>query len=265
MNRRRTRDRLPVASSLRASDDDQYRVLEEWLKEVVSPSDSLLDIGAGDGDDDYTALLRPLVGSLTGVEPTVAAAPGPAWDDWFQGSLEDYVASGRGAGQHDLAVAVYVVEHVTDPLAFFAAAFGCLRPGGSLFVITPNLWHYFGLVAKAAHALRLEDQLLGFARRQHAAHPGHPHAEHAGHSGHEQNGAPAHFALSYKANSVGALATVGAAAGFSELWIRHLENPAIFESYFPPRLASVPRLYSSAVHKLARGELYGTLVCRFVR
>jgi hypothetical protein len=53
-------------------------------------------------------------------------------------------------------------------------------------------------------------------------------------------------------------------AGFSSLEIRHLENPAVFETYFPGRSVAFPRWYSRAVHRLGRPELFGTFICRFV-
>ncbi|HEV8064582.1 MAG TPA: hypothetical protein VGP46_07110, partial [Acidimicrobiales bacterium] len=70
-----------MTGSLLASSDDQYKVLEAWVSEVAKPADSLLDIGAGDGDDGYTELVRPLVKHMAGIEPTRSASPSPALDD----------------------------------------------------------------------------------------------------------------------------------------------------------------------------------------
>jgi len=240
---------------LRAS-DDQYDVLARWVAEVATGADSLLDIGAGDGDDDYRARVRPLVGRYVGIDPDqVGSARGSAdggLDEWHQTTVEAFAAERAGhAGKpaFDLALAVYVVEHVTDPVAFFRAARECLRPGGSLFVVTPNLWHYFGVAAKASMALGVEDRLLRATRARHTGHE-HDHV--------------AHFSVAYRANSVRALARVGDEVGFSGLEIRHLENPAVFETYFPGRSVAFPRWYSRAIHRIGRPELFGTLICRFV-
>jgi SAM-dependent methyltransferase len=241
-------DRLPVSSQLLAQTDDQYSILEAWVREVAGPADSLLDIGAGDGDDDYTDLVRPLVKQMTGIEPTHRASPNPVVDDWFEGTIETYVNSHGSEASFDLALAIYVLEHISDPLVFFAAARSCLRPGGSLFAITPNLRHYFGVAAKATMRLGMDDRVLAVLRR----HGGNQH-EHA-----------AHFTVAYRANSVRALASLGAMAGFSALEIKHLENPAIFEAYFPGRSVVLPRLYSKAINRTRRGDLYGTMICRFV-
>jgi len=261
--------KLPVRSRLLAATDDQYDVLARWLAEVACPLDTLLDIGAGDGDDAYCHLIRPLVGRVVGVDPDPRTSRNTGLDEWHQATIEAFAAellaaqasraresaepgagppsATGGFGLFDLALAVYVVEHVTAPAAFFSAARVCLRPGGSLFVITPNLWHYFGLLAKGAMGLGVEDRLLGAVR---AAAGEHDHA--------------AHFAVAYRANSVRALRRFGSEAGFSSLEIRHLENPAVFETYFPGWAVAFPRWYSRAVHRLGRPELFGTFICRFI-
>ncbi|MGO8875982.1 MAG: class I SAM-dependent methyltransferase [Acidimicrobiales bacterium] len=259
---------LPVESRLLRGSDDQFDVLAGWVAEVVSPTDSLLDIGSGDGDDAYFSFIRPLVAHIVGVDPDPYGAGHTGIDAWHQLSIEAFAAAltaapasgvpaltegggptpgGQGPALFDAALAVYVVEHVAQPAAFFSAARACLRPGGSLFVITPNLWHYFGLLAKVTMVLGLEDRLLGALR---ASHAGHRHV--------------AHFPVAYRANSVRALRRLAAEAGYSALQIRHLENPAVFETYFPGRSVAFPRGYSKLIHRLGRPELFGTLICRFV-
>jgi SAM-dependent methyltransferase len=255
MGRRLTTAGLTVHSEALASTDDQYEVLARWVAETASPDDSLLDIGAGDGDDHYFGLIRPLVGRVVGVDPDKRVSAHPGLDEWHQTGIESYAAGIRTMApesRFDLALAVYVVEHVTEPVAFFSAARACLRAGGSLFVITPNLWHYFGAAARASMALGVEERLLGSLRAHKARH------DHAGHD------RAAHFPVAYRANSVRRLGRVGAEAGFSALEIRHLENPAIFETYFPGRAVAFPRWYSRWLHRIGRPELFGTLICRFV-
>jgi hypothetical protein len=128
--------------------------------------------------------------------------------------------------------------------------------------------------------LGIEDRLLGALRSARPAlvhdrgqdqrhghgHSGHGHSGH-GHSGHAHehgHGHAAHFPVAYRANSVRALRKVGDEAGFSRLEIRHLDNPAVFETYFPGRSVAFPRWYSRSVHRIGRPELFGTLICRFV-
>lgn len=280
---------LSIASSRLGTVEDQFDVLAQWVAEVAAPTDSLLDIGAGDGDDLYCRLVRPLVGRIEGIDPDPYIADNGGLDAWEQTSIEEYArqfAGGAGAGElrqpFDVALAIYVVEHVTEPAEFFGAARSCLRPGGSLFIITPNLWHYFGLLAKASMALGVEERLLRALRAAHdakqhqsgkprdeQAEDGHGQASGRGHpqaSGHGHGHAhtAAHFSVAYRANSVRALRKVGDEAGFSALEIRHLENPAVFETYFPGRSVAFPRWYSRMIHRLGRPTLFGTLICRFV-
>jgi SAM-dependent methyltransferase len=245
---------LWLRSQALAATDDQYDVLGRWVAESASATDSLLDIGSGDGDDHYLGLIRPLVGRTVGVDPDPHGSDHAGLDEWHQMSIESFATRLPGSdGSFDLALAVYVVEHVAEPTAFFLAARKCLRPGGALFLVTPNLWHYFGIAAKAAMVLGIEDKLLAALRARRAGHD-HGHDHHP----------VAHFALAYRANSVRALRRLGAEAGFSSLEIRHLENPAVFETYFPGRSVAFPRWYARSVHRIGRPELFGTLICRFV-
>lgn len=246
---------MTVRSLKLAPTDDQFAVLAAWIAEIAAPGASLLDIGAGDGDDHYLRLVGPLVGRIVGVDPDPRSSRHSGLDEWHATSIEAYAASaGRTATPFDIAAAIYVVEHIGEPLGFFAAARACLGPGGSLFVVTPNLWHYFGMAAKLSMALGVDDKLLGALRARRADH----------HHDHHHHDDVAHFAVAYRANSVRALTTLGAAAGYSSLEIRHLENPAVFETYFPGRSAAFPRWYSRSVHRIGRPELFGTLICRFV-
>lgn len=280
MRRSRRAGLLSIASSRLGAAEDQFDVLAQWIAEVAVPTDSLLDIGAGDGDDQYCRLVRPLVGRIEGIDPDPYIAEHGGLDAWEQTSIEDFArqflpGAGEGAGERrqrfDLALAIYVVEHVTEPVEFFRAARSCLRPGGSFFIITPNLWHYFGLVTKASMALGVEERLLGALRSAHEA-KAQADADRSSPSGHvhglahgqAHSQAVAHFSLAYRANSVRALRKVGDEAGFSALEIRHLENPAVFETYFPGRSVAFPRWYSRTIHRLGRPTLFGTLICRFV-
>lgn len=225
------------------------------MREAGPVGGSLLEIGSGDGDDAYFSLVRPFFSRMEGVDPDPAGADHRGLDARHEFTIEEFAAGGEGHERFDAALAVYVVEHVADPVAFFSAIRSCLRPGGSVFGITPNLWHYFGLVAKGAAVLGLEDRLLGALQSAHVGHSAHT----AGH-GHSAR----HFPVAYRANSVPALRLAGGAAGYSSLEIRHLDNPAVFEMYFPGRTVAFPRGYSRLVNQLALPALFGTMIFRFV-
>ena len=48
----------------------------------------------------------------------------------------------------DLAISTYVFEHLENPGAVLRELARVLRPGGRLFVLTPNCWHYVTLAAR---------------------------------------------------------------------------------------------------------------------
>jgi SAM-dependent methyltransferase len=226
--------------------DDQYEALRDWVGEVVSADSRLLDVGAGDGDDSYARLIRPLVREIVGVDPDPGLEGNELLDRAYRTTVEQFAAD-RPEPPFDAAVAIYVAEHVGDPVSFLSSVASCLRPGGSLFLLTPNLWHYFGLLAKTSLRLGLDDRLLRMVRH---SHPGHDHV--------------AHFPVAYRMNSVTALGRSAGRAGFVAGEIRFLENPAVFETYFPPRLAVLPRSYSRLVHRYGLVAAYGTMLCRLV-
>lgn len=223
----------------------QYDAFCTWVAGACRPDTWMLDIGAGDGDDAYAARLRPHVLRLVGVDPDPGVAANPYLDERHQLTLERYVANDPPA--FDVAVAVYVVEHVAEPDRFLHDVRACLRAGGSLFLLTPNLWHYFGLAARLSSAVHLEDSLLRLTRA------GKPEIQHV-----------AHFPVRYRLNSVRALRRHAEAAGFGRLEICHLDNPGVFETYFPRRLRTLPRRYSWGAYHLHRDALLGTLLVRLI-
>ena len=64
------------------------------------------------------------------------------------------------AGEFDVALAVFVLEHVADPQAFTAACARTLRPGGLFFALTVHKYQYFGLTTWATTRLHVNDWLL---------------------------------------------------------------------------------------------------------
>src|ERR1022692_4159142 len=127
--------RVRATKTMLGQRDDQYQVLAEWLGAVTAEATAaadLLDIGAGDGDDAYTSLVRPLVGRITGVDPDPSAAANPTLDELYAGTVEEFAADRAPDSAHfDVALAVYVVEHVAEPVGFFESARSLLVPGGS--------------------------------------------------------------------------------------------------------------------------------------
>ncbi len=79
-------------------------------------------------------------------------------DERHQATLEEFALD--HAGEFDVALAVYVLEHVADPQAFTAACARTLRPGGLFFALTVHKYQYFGLTTWATTRLHINDWLL---------------------------------------------------------------------------------------------------------
>lgn len=95
----------------------------------------VLDIGCGGGD--WLQAAREAGWSVAGVEPDPqarahAVAAGidvrPGLSDWSDHE-----------GRFDAVTLSHVIEHVHDPLETLGYAYALLRPGGQIFVDTPNI------------------------------------------------------------------------------------------------------------------------------
>lgn len=100
------------------------------------PCQKLLDVGCGNGD--YLALASEAGWVVKGVEPDskaleVARARG---FEVVQGSLDEIVDSGE---LFDAITMSHVIEHVHEPVDFVKLAHRCLKPGGILYIDTPNI------------------------------------------------------------------------------------------------------------------------------
>lgn len=105
------------------------------LPRAVPGADRLLDVGSGDGA--FLDFAGAAGWDATGLDPDpVAVAAGRARGRRVvAGGVE---ALGDEAASYDLVTASHVIEHVHEPRAFVAALFGLLRPGGRLWLETPN-------------------------------------------------------------------------------------------------------------------------------
>ena len=100
---------------------------------------SLLDIGCGDGS--FVAWMRRLGWDAEGLEPDFAAArrAQEAGIPVTAASLED---APFDAESFDAVTMSHVIEHLHEPLAGLEACRRLLRPGGVLWLATPNLAGY---------------------------------------------------------------------------------------------------------------------------
>ena len=101
------------------------------------PGATLLDVGCGAGD--FVADARAAGWDAAGIDPDPAAvASGNARGlPISTRSLAEVAAT--SAGSFDAVTMAHVLEHVADPVELLALARTVLRPGGMLWLATPNL------------------------------------------------------------------------------------------------------------------------------
>lgn len=117
-----------------------YYISGKWefglVKERLSPSMTVLDVGCGNGD--FLAGIASFVRRAVGLEqnPDAAAAARGRRVEVVEGDAESFARD--NAGSFDAVCAFHVVEHLPSPASFLRILAKCMRPGGSLFISMPN-------------------------------------------------------------------------------------------------------------------------------
>jgi 2-polyprenyl-3-methyl-5-hydroxy-6-metoxy-1,4-benzoquinol methylase len=111
--------------------------LVRFVPAPPSPAARLLDVGCGSGT--YMKLMRDLGWQVRGVELDEGAVKTArkAKLDVRQGTMDDL--DPELDGLFDVITVGHVIEHTHDPIAALTAARGVLKPGGTLWIGTPNL------------------------------------------------------------------------------------------------------------------------------
>jgi 2-polyprenyl-3-methyl-5-hydroxy-6-metoxy-1,4-benzoquinol methylase len=109
-----------------------------WLKAIppYRPNGRVLEIGCGDGM--FLLPLRELGWEIHAIEPDPAAAEKAARNAGariWPGSVETAQVP---ESTFDAVVSMHAIEHVFDPRTFIERAANFLRPGGFLYITTPN-------------------------------------------------------------------------------------------------------------------------------
>lgn len=216
----------------------------DWLVEYCTPESFVLDIGAGRDRNGFDTLLRPRVKHLVGIDPSEDILANPSVHERHQCSLEDFAQEEQR--KFDVLLAVMVLEHISDPLAFFTACRYLLKPGGMFFAVTPNMWHYFGLLTKACARLNIEDWILDRL------------------IGAEQK-TQYHFPTTYRINSLRTIRSMLTLTDFQHVEFRCLDVPTGYNYVIPEPLRWFPRLYAHLVYRFHLLSLMGTIMFRAIK
>lgn len=177
------------------------------------------------------------------VDPSARVAANRDADERHRMTLEDF--SLEHADRFDVAFAVFVMEHVADPVAFTEAAARVLKPRGVFMAITVNQWHYFGLTTWATSRLGLDEWLLRRVRDP-------THVD------------DYHFPTEYRINSIRSVGRHLGRAGFSEVEFRMWDLPRVYEPYLPDRVTGLATAWSRAAYRLRSPHLMGHLTFKAV-
>jgi len=235
------RKMIPTRLSILPADTDLLNEFSRWVAQHCDATSVVLDVGAGKGKTGYIELIRQKAGWLVGVDPDITIMQNPYLDERHQASVEDFAQ--RHDPGFDCLYTMYVLEHVTQPHAFLSACCSLLKPGGTLFGITPNLWHYFGMATKLSASLGIEDwlleRLIGAQVRD-----------------------SYHFPTAYRLNSIRVLRRTLAQSGFREVEFRYIDPPTRFRYCLPKLLHWFPSVYSRLVYTLRLPQVMGLIMFR---
>lgn len=146
---------IPLSGAQWAAKSEAYASL---ISEHLSPHTVWLDAGCGSRllEDDMDPLedwLASHCKTIVGIDVSVTSNRNIK--SLVQGSLYDLPF---GDNSLDLITCRMVVEHLAQPRHAFAEAARCLRPGGAIVVITPNLLNY-GIFGNAVATKLLPEKL----------------------------------------------------------------------------------------------------------
>ncbi|MDI6773847.1 MAG: methyltransferase domain-containing protein [Verrucomicrobiota bacterium] len=122
------------------ADEGLHEQVAAVVREAVAQGGSILDLGAGEGA--FSARLSDMGYRVTAsdLDPQALKAAGV---EFARLDFNDEDAFGRFLGEHrqsfDAVCALEVIEHIEDPWRFVRTVRDFLRPGGRVFITTPNI------------------------------------------------------------------------------------------------------------------------------
>jgi len=111
-------------------------IILNQIKRLAPQSKTICDVGSGYGF--FLDEAKKNGYKTTGVEPAkvlVDYAKKNFGVQSFRGELKDFIASNK---QFDVVTCIHVIEHVTNPQQFMSELLHLVKPGGLLYIETPN-------------------------------------------------------------------------------------------------------------------------------
>jgi 2-polyprenyl-6-hydroxyphenyl methylase/3-demethylubiquinone-9 3-methyltransferase len=122
----------------------QYQIRHQWslrsIQKLVPPSGTILDVAGGGGN--FTLPLAEMGYHVTwnDLRSELAGFVKMKYEfgevEFAPGNIFDFAA--KWAGRFDGILAAEIIEHVAHPDDFLVCLAGMLKPGGRLFLTTPN-------------------------------------------------------------------------------------------------------------------------------
>jgi 2-polyprenyl-3-methyl-5-hydroxy-6-metoxy-1,4-benzoquinol methylase len=131
-------DALPLGWLAIAASDWRSARAGQFIRHLPAPHEGarLLDVGCGDGG--FLRVARTLGYSAQGIEFDPAAAA-LAERQGFAVHVGGLAETQLPAGAFDQITLSHVIEHLHDPVAALARLCGWLKPGGRIWLQTPNV------------------------------------------------------------------------------------------------------------------------------
>ncbi len=109
--------------------------LDYLYRNLSSEPGRLLDVGCGNGA--FMARAQSAGWYVQGIEPDHAAASQAVLQGFevFEGGIADFDAR----ASYDVITLAHVIEHLHDPVSMLAGCRKLLRPGGTMWIATPNV------------------------------------------------------------------------------------------------------------------------------
>ena len=122
-------------------------LLRERIRSLLSPSDVILDLGAGSGKVKQMDF-RGLCGRVCGLDPVPEVLQNRYLDEAKIGGAE---VIPWPAETFDLVFSDNVLEHLPNPQVVFDEVFRVLKPTGYFVFKTPNRFHYVTMASALLH------------------------------------------------------------------------------------------------------------------